>query len=204
MFKRDRTEEDVKEEETGKRREKERGGSLLLLWAPRGTLLCEIGSKSWKCRYWFIYKTLQTWSHAHTGWGGTRATDTQHYFTKPIIHRAITQTDRVHFKKLHTHAHTCVCACVCIAQSHISVWFVLILWVQWAALNLLTETPKHQFFTALGQLPVLLRANKDGARVRWKRDGHQLREKNWCEKMQKKIERKTVTDVRGQRAPWII
>lgn len=36
----------------------------------------------------------------------TRATDTQHYFTKPIIHRAIAQTDIVHFKKKYTHSHT--------------------------------------------------------------------------------------------------
>lgn len=39
----------------------------------------------------------------------TRATDTQHYFTKPIIHRAIAQNDIVHFKKKCTHTHTQVC-----------------------------------------------------------------------------------------------
>lgn len=41
----------------------------------------------------------------------TRATDTQHYFTKPIIHRAIAQTDIVHFKKKYTHTHTSMHVC---------------------------------------------------------------------------------------------
>lgn len=151
--------------------------------------------KGWKHRYWFIYKTLQSQKEKEgereremeperVREKATRATDTQHYFTKPIIHRAIAQNDIVHFKKkcTHTHTHKYACLHICTrmhthkhadthaAQPHISVWFVLILWVQWVALNLLTETHAHADFTALRQLPVLLGTNKDGARGRGERD----------------------------------
>lgn len=70
------------------------------------------------------------------------------------------------------------------STTHISVWFVLILWVRWVALNLLTETHTHANFTALRQLPVLPQ-NKQ----RW--SGQQRRKrlidrncrKNWKWKM---------------------
>lgn len=68
---------------------------------------------------------------------GSRATAAQHYITKPIIHRAITQTDIVHFKKKHTHTHMRVCA-----KSHISVSFVLMVWVGCGRLSICWQ--RHQ------------------------------------------------------------
>lgn len=76
---------------------------------------------------------------------GTIATEAQHYFTKPIIHRAITQTDIVHFKKkhrqTHTHTHSRTLSHTR-TKSHISVWFVLILWVGCGRLSICWQ--RHQ------------------------------------------------------------
>lgn len=90
---------------------------------------------------------------------GSRATAAQHYITKPIIHRAITQTDIVHFKKKRTHTHTCACAQNPISQCHLFWWCGSAVGGSQSA----DRDTKTTMF--LPQLPVLLLANKDGGRV---------------------------------------